>query len=48
MTKIVAIISGIGFLIMLYLFLSRANETVKVLNSLGSNANTSIKTLQGR
>lgn len=45
MTKI---ISGTGLLICLYLVLSNAGSTVKIVNSLGGVYTSSVKTLQGR
>lgn len=48
MRDIVAILSGIGLLIAIYLFLSRADESVKIINSIASNTTKGISTLQGR
>lgn len=46
--KIGKIISGIGLLIAVYLFVSNANETAKIITSLGENTTRGIKVLQGR
>lgn len=48
MGTLTKIISGTGLLICLYLVLSNASSTVKVINSLGGVYNNSVKTLQGR
>lgn len=48
MRDLVVIASGIGMLIAIYLFLSRADQSVKIINSLASNATKGISTLQGR
>jgi len=48
MGKLIVILSGIGMLIAIYLFLSRSKDTVNVINSLASNATKGISTLQGR
>lgn len=42
------IIAGIGLLIGIYLFISRADETSKVINTIANNSILGIKTLQGR
>lgn len=41
-------ISGIGLLIAIYLFISNANQTAKIIESIGSNTTKGIKVLQGR
>lgn len=46
--KIGKIISGMGLLIAVYLFVSNANETAKIITSLGENTTRGIKVLQGR
>lgn len=48
MKSVLAIVSGIGFLIMLYLFLANGDKTVKIIETLASNSIAGIKTLQGR
>jgi len=48
MGKVVGIISGIGLLIALYLFLSKSKETSLIINSIAGNSIKGIKTLQGR
>lgn len=42
------IIAGIGLLIGIYLFVSRAGDTTKIINSLATNSIAGIKVLQGR
>jgi hypothetical protein len=42
------IISGMGLLIAVYLFVSNANQTAKIIESIGSNTTSGIKVLQGR
>jgi hypothetical protein len=42
------VISGIGVLIAVYLFVSRADETATIINTIASNSVAGIKTLQGR
>ena len=41
-------LAGIGMLIAIYLFLSNANSTVKIINSIASNSINGIQVLQGR
>ena len=41
-------IAGIGVLIAVYLFVSNANQTAKIIESIGSNTTAGIKVLQGR
>lgn len=48
MGNIYKVISGIGVLIALYLFLSNATDTVRVINSLSSAGLNGIQVLQGR
>lgn len=48
MTKFVGILSGIGVLIAIFLFLNNGTKTVSIINSLASNSIAGIKTLQGR
>lgn len=48
MGTITKIISGTGILIAVYLILTNASGTTKIVNSLGSVYTSSVKTLQGR
>ena len=48
MHNIVRILSGIGILIAIYLFLSNGTQTVKVINSIAGNMIDGIQVLQGR
>lgn len=48
MSYIVKILSGIGILIAIYLFLSNGSQTVKIINSVATNMTTGIQVLQGR
>lgn len=48
MRDLVAILSGVGLLIAIYLFLSRGNDTVKIINAMATNSVKGISTLQGR
>lgn len=41
-------LAGIGMLIGIYLFLSNANATVKIIDGIGSNMINGIQVLQGR
>jgi hypothetical protein len=41
-------IAGIGVLIAIYLFLSKSDETTKIISTLASNTTQGIKVLQGR
>lgn len=43
-----SMISGIGLLIGIYLFLANGNATVNIINSVSRNAVSGIKVLQGR
>lgn len=42
------IVAGIGVLIAIYLFVSRAGETAKIIDTFASNSIQGIRTLQGR
>lgn len=42
------IVSGMGLLIAIYLFVSNANQTAKIIESIGANTTKGIKVLQGR
>lgn len=48
MGSIYKIIAGIGTLIAVYLVLSNANESVKIVNTIASNSIRGIQVLQGR
>lgn len=48
MKKLLTIVSGIGILIGIYLFLANWNASVGIINAVGKNATAGIKTLQGR
>ena len=48
MGKIMEIMSGIGILIAIYLFLSNAGNTVKIVDSVAGNMLNGIQVLQGR
>lgn len=41
-------VAGMGVLIAVYLFVSNANQTAKIIGSIGSNTTAGIKVLQGR
>lgn len=42
------VVSGIGLLIAIYLFVANASQTTKIIESIGSNTTKGIKVLQGR
>lgn len=42
------ILTGIGILIAIFLFLSHGNTTVSIIQTLAQNSIAGIKTLQGR
>lgn len=46
--SIMEILSGMGVLIAIYLFLSKGDETVAVIRQLGTTSTSMVKTLQGR
>ena len=48
MGSIVRIISGMGILIAIYLFVKNANGTASIISSIGSNSVNMVQTLQGR
>lgn len=47
-SKIAMILSGTGVLVAMYLILSHATASVKIVNQLGQTYTSSVKTLQGR
>jgi hypothetical protein len=48
MKTILAIMTGIGMLIGLYLVVYNGDKTVKIIDTLAKNSTAGIKTLQGR
>jgi hypothetical protein len=48
MSKVMGILSGIGLLIGIYLFLNKGKETSMIISSLAANSVQGIKALQGR
>ena len=48
MNQIVTVLSGIGVLIGIYLFLSKGTQTVNIIDTIAENSIKGIKTLQGR
>lgn len=48
MRNVMTILSGIGMLIAIYLFLSRPKETATIIDSIAKNTTAGIKTLQAR
>lgn len=48
MKDVVALATGIGLLIMIYLFLSKGDQTVSIIKVIAENTTAGIKTLQGR
>jgi hypothetical protein len=47
MKDVLTIVSGIGVLIGIYLFLRNGDQTIKIIDTLGKNATAGIATLQG-
>lgn len=45
---IIEIVSGMGLLIGIFLFLNNADGTVQIIKSLGSSSASMVRTLQGR
>lgn len=48
MGRVVQVISGMGILIAIYLFLSNATATVSIIDSIGGQAGRLVGNLQGR
>ena len=48
MATLTKVLSGIGMLILVFLFLDNKNATVSIVNALGTNSIKGIKALQGR
>lgn len=48
MSKLVSVLSGVGLLIGIFLFLDKGTATVNIINTIAGNSVKGIKTLQGR
>lgn len=48
MNNVMNVISGIGVLIAIFLFLNNYKATTSIINTIGSNAINGIQVLQGR
>jgi hypothetical protein len=48
MGTLAKVLAGVGTLIGMYLILSRADETAKIIQTISSNSTAGIKVLQGR
>lgn len=48
MNKVFEVVSGIGILIAVFLFLNNYKATTSIISSLASNSISGIKVLQGR
>jgi hypothetical protein len=48
MNEVGKIVAGIGLLIGIYLFLSKSEETARIISTFASNTTSGIKVLQGR
>lgn len=48
MNKVFDVISGIGVLIAVFLFLNNSGQTTSIINTIGKNSISGIRTLQGR
>jgi hypothetical protein len=48
MNRMFDIISGMGILIAIYLFVKNFNGTVKIINALAGNSTKMVEVLQGR
>ena len=46
--RIFDVISGMGILIAIFLFLNNGSQTTSIINSIAKNTTAGIKTLQGR
>ena len=46
--KIMTVLSGVGVLIAIYLFLSKSSETVSIVKTLGTQSINAVQELQGR
>ena len=47
-SMVIEVVSGIGILIAIYLFMSSADATADIIRQLGTTSTGMIKTLQGR
>jgi hypothetical protein len=48
MSKVFDVLSGIGILIGIYLFLNNGKATTSIIQTIAQNTTSGIKTLQGR
>lgn len=48
MNRIFDVVSGMGILIAIFLFLNNGRSTVDIIQTIGSNTTAGIRTLQGR
>jgi hypothetical protein len=48
MNKVFDVISGIGVLIAVYLFLNNSGQTTSIINTIAQNTTSGIRVLQGR
>lgn len=48
MNKVFDVVSGIGVLIAVYLFLSNSAQTTSIINTIATNTTSGIRVLQGR
>lgn len=46
--KIMTVLSGVGVLIAIYLFLSKSSETTAIIKTLGTQSINAVQVLQGR
>ena len=47
-SKIMTVLSGVGTLIAIYLFLSNADQTTQIIKILGTQSINAVQVLQGR
>ncbi len=48
MNRVFDVVSGMGILIAIFLFLNNGQATVSIIQTIGSNTTSGIRTLQGR
>jgi hypothetical protein len=48
MNRVFDVVSGMGILIAIFLFLNNGSSTVSIIKTIGENTTAGIKTLQGR
>ena len=48
MNRVFDVISGMGILIAIFLFLNNGQSTVSIIQTIGQNTTSGIRTLQGR